>query len=300
MTGTPNPNGVLDLWGQLFLLDGGQRLGKSYYGFRSAACTPTQVGRGANMVRWTDRPGIEEVVFDMVSDCTIRHKLEDVLDMPERVITTLEVDLSPEHRAQYLQLATNAWLELEHHTVSAVNAATLLTKLLQCLSGAVYDEDGHAALIDTDRYELILDLVEQRPHTLVAFLWRHQRDQLVAEAKKRGLTYGVIDGGTPVEQRTHLVDEFQAGRLRVMFAHPQSAGHGLTLTKGTTTIWASPTWNAEHYDQLCHRIYRAGQTQRTETIHIAARDTHELEVYRRLTEKLNSMSLLLSLLGGNQ
>jgi SNF2 family DNA or RNA helicase len=297
MSGTPNPNGILDLFGQLLILDDGQRLGKSFWAFRQAACTPVQTGRGANMVKWEDRPGIEEAVFDLISDITIRHRLEDVIDMPERVITHMQVDLSPKHHAAYRRLKNDSLVDINQQTVTAINAGALIQKLLQCLSGSVYDEHGQAALVDSARYELILDLVEQRSQSIVAFLWHHQRDQLIAEARKRGLAFGVIDGETPAERRGELVNQFQAGLLRVIFAHPQPAGHGLTLTRGVATIWASPTYNAEHYKQFNHRVYRAGQTQRTETILISARDTHELKVYEALTQKLDNMNTLLQLIG---
>lgn len=298
MSGTPNPNGILDIWGQMLVLDEGQRLGSSFWSFRQTACTPVQNGPGAAHIKWVDRPGIEDAVFDLISDICIRHKLEDVVDMPENVINHMHVDLSPKHYAQYLQLQEESLLQVQDKVVTALNAGSLVQKLLQCLSGSVYDEDGNAVLVDTERYELILDLVEARSQCVVAFLWHHQKNQLIAEAKKRGITFGVIDGSVAAETRGEIVTQFQNGELRCVFAHPQSAGHGLTLTKGTTTIWASPTYNAEHFDQFNHRIYRAGQTQRTETILISARGTHEGKVYDTLNRKLDSMNTLLTLIGG--
>ena len=297
MSGTPNPNGILDIWGQMFALDDGARLGKSFWSFRQTACTPVQNGPGAAHVKWIDRPGIEDAVFDLISDICIRHKLEDVVDMPLNVVTNLHVDLSTKHYELYAQLRDESVLMTQTQTVTALNAGSLVQKLLQCLSGSVYDEYGNPVLVDTDRYELILDLVEARQQSVVAFLWHHQKDQLIAEATKRKIPFGIIDGSVSAEQRGEVVKQFQAGELRVVFAHPQSAGHGLTLTKGTTTIWASPTYNAEFYDQFNHRIYRAGQTQRTETILISARGTHEDAVYRKLDQKLDSMNTLLTLIG---
>ena len=141
-----------------------------------------------------------------------------------------------------------------------------------------------------------MELVEQRNHSLVAFNWSHERDFLVAQAEKRGIKYGVIDGSTPANKRKDIVDRMQAGQLKVVFAHPQSAGHGLTMTTATTVIWASPTYNAEHYQQFNRRIYRAGQTKRTEVIHIAAEDTWEPGVYEKLQGKLGRMENLLTIL----
>ena len=163
-----------------------------------------------------------------------------------------------------------------------------MTKLLQIASGASYfdglEGDDYAS-IDTSRYELVADLVDQRDHSVVFFNWTHQRDELVKEFKKRGITFAVIDGGTSDKARKDAVDMFQAGFYRVLLAHPQSAAHGLTLTKGTATIWASPTYNLEHFLQGNRRIYRAGQTEKTETIVIIAPGTVEDKVFNKLQEK---------------
>lgn len=297
MSGTPNPNGILDLWGQMLILDEGERLGSSFWGFRQVACTPVQNGPGAAHIKWIDRPGIEDAVFDLISDICIRHRLEDVIDMPPNVVTHMSVDLSPKLEAAYLDLQEQSLLMVEDKVVTALNAGSLVQKLLQTLSGSVYDENGEAAVIDTERTELVMDLVEARSQSVVAFIWKHQREQLIAEATKRKVPFGVIDGETPDEKRGEIVRQFQAGELRAIFAHPQSAGHGLTMTKGVATIWASPTYNAEHFKQFNHRVYRAGQKQRTETILISARGTREAQVYDTLDRKLDSMNTLLTLIG---
>jgi SNF2 family DNA or RNA helicase len=142
-----------------------------------------------------------------------------------------------------------------------------------------------------------MDLMEARRQCVVAFLWRHQREELERAAKKRGFKYAIIDGTVNDRARTEAVAALQRGELKAIFAHPRSAGHGLTLTAGTTTIWTSPTYNAEHYKQFNARIERAGQEDFTETILLCARDTIDEEVYDRLDGKLDSMQLLLDLLG---
>jgi SNF2 family DNA or RNA helicase len=119
---------------------------------------------------------------------------------------------------------------------------------------------------------------------------------MVQECEKRKIKYGVIDGSTPGHRRNDIVDRMQAGQLQVVFCHPQSAGHGLTMTTATSVIWASPTYNAEHYQQFNRRIYRAGQTKRTEVIRIAAEGTWEPDVYAKLEGKLGRMEELLTIL----
>ena len=187
-------------------------------------------------------------------------------------------------------------LYTQQGTINAVNAGARVKKLLQLLTGAIYDQEGNVLKVHDERYELIMDLVEVRKHSLVAFNWKHERDQLIEKAEKRGITYAVIDGDVNVQQRKDVVDRFQSGHIQVLFAHPQSAGHGLTLTKGTSAIWSSPTYNAEHFQQFNRRIHRAGQNLKTETILITARDTWEESVYEKLNTKMGRMENLLHVL----
>ena len=196
----------------------------------------------------------------------------------------------------YETLAEDSVLYTKQGTINAVNAGARVKKLLQLISGGVYDENGLTQYFHQDRYELVMDLIDVRNHSLVAYNWKHERDALVQLAEKRGYTYEVIDGSVPAHKRSDIVQRFQAGQIKVLFAHPQSAGHGLTLTKATTAIWCSPTYNAEHFQQFNRRIHRSGQTQKTETILIAARDTWEEQVYEKLNGKLNRMESLLTIL----
>jgi SNF2 family DNA or RNA helicase len=297
LTGTPNPNTVLDLWHQGMLLDDGYRLGNSFFKFRANVCAPVQIGPSVDMIRWEDKPGAELAVAQLLADITLRHKLEECTSIPPNHITYIQTNLSPAHRKAYDQLAKQAILAHADGDITSFNAGVLKMKLLQLCSGAIYDGEKTTHLLDTDRYNLVLDLVEARKHCLVAFNWRHQREQLVKLADNRGISFAVIDGSIPDKERIQTVAAFQAGELKVIFAHPASAAHGLTLTRGTTTIWASPVHDAEKFVQFNHRIYRTSQTEKTETILIAARDTLEPQVYAdNLNPKLNKMTSLLDML----
>lgn len=296
LSGTPNPNGICDIWHPAFLCDDGERLGRAFWGFRAQVCTPEATGPGGQYTVWKDKPHAAEIVADRLKDITFRVKLEDCLDMPEHVVTTLEVELPKKLMLQYKQLQREAVLEHESgQRISAVHAAAKAQKLLQLCAGAVYDGTGGYQVFDNSRTELALDLIEQREHSVVAFIWQHQKELLVKGAEARGIRYAVIDGSVPVKERNVIVERFHMGDLQTVFCHPQSAGHGLTLTRANTTIWVSPTPNAEFFKQFNRRIYRAGQTKRTETICIAAKDTREPEVYERLDGKLEKMDLLLDL-----
>lgn len=299
LSGTLNANGVLDIWHIAFLCDDGERLGRAFWGFRAQVCTPEATGPGGQYTQWIEKDHAREIVADRLKDIMFRVKFEDCLDVPENVTRHMAVELPQRLMAQYRQLQREAALEHESGAmITAIHAGAKAQKLLQLCSGALYDGEGGYKVFDTSRIDLTLDLIEQREQCVVAFLWHHQRDLLVEGAKKRGLRYGVIDGGTPLKEREVIVALFQSGNLDVVFAHPQSAAHGLTLTRGTTTIWPSPTSNAEWFQQFNRRIYRAGQTQRTETICISAEGTREKQVYESLDGKMLKMSELNSLLIG--
>lgn len=286
MNGTPGSNSILEIWHQMLLIDDGQRLGESFYAFRHAVCTPKQVGPAANMVKWIEKPGAAEAVAKRIEDITIRNVFEECVDIPENLTYTVPYQLSPAQRIAYNQMKQDQLAVIKNQLITAVNAATVAGKLLQVASGAVYTNEGEWVLVDTGRYDLILDLIEQRKSCVVFFLWQHQKEYLIRGAQERGITYGILDGTvTSDKQRLEVVEYFQKGLFRVIFAHPQSAAHGLTLTRGTSTIWASPTYNLDHFVQGNRRIYRSGQTERTETVLVLAEDTIEAKVYQALTEK---------------
>ena len=293
MSGTPNSNTILDIWHPTYLIDNGKRLGTRFYAFRHQACTPKFNGF-AN--EWIDKPGIEETIADRLSDISIRFALSDCIDLPDNIVRTINTKLTPNIQKQYKTLAEESVLYTKSGTVNAINAAARVKKLLQLVTGAVYDEDGVVQFVHQERYHIVMTLVAQRAHSLVAFNWKHERDALVDLANKEGITYDIIDGTVPAEKRKNIVARYQAGQIRVLFCHPQSASHGLTLTRANTVIWCSPTYNAEHYQQFNQRIYRAGQTQKTETILIQARNTWEPEVYKKLNTKLGRMENLLHIL----
>ena len=293
MSGTPNSNTILDIWHPTFLIDDGKRLGARFYAFRHQVCTPKFNGF-AN--EWIDKPGIEETVADRLSDISIRFALSDCMDLPDNIVRTINTKLTPNIQKQYKVLAEESVLYTKSGTVNAINAAARVKKLLQLVTGAVYDEDGVVQFVHQERYDIVMTLVAQRAHSLVAFNWKHERDALIELANKEGITYELIDGSVPAQKRKDIVARYQAGQIKVLFCHPQSASHGLTLTRASTVIWCSPTYNAEHFQQFNQRIYRAGQTQKPETILIQARNTWEPEVYKKLNTKLGRMENLLHIL----
>lgn len=291
MNGAPNTNTITDLWNQAHVVDDGQRLGTSFYSFRSAVSIPKQVGPSANMVKWVDREGAEDQVHALLKDITVRNKLEG---LPENREYAVSYYPKAAQLSNYLKMEKDAVIRLKTGEIAAINAASVVTKLLQIASGAVYDEHGEYHIVDTSRYEMIADMVEARKHSIVFFLWKHQRDMLIEEFKSRGLTHMVVDGDvTSDKKRNESIQEYQSGMYRVGLLHPKSAAHGLTLTRGTATVWASPTYDQSWWVQGNHRIFRKGQTEKTETISVLAEGTIERKVYDRRAEKgINMQSLL--------
>lgn len=289
MTATPSSNGICDVWHQVALLDNGKRLGGSFYGFRNSVCTPIQVGRIAQAVKWVDKEGAEEAVYGLIQDIVIRHRFEECVDIPATHIYTVEYELTPKQRKAYNDMAEASVLVTGKAgkgkpapVMTAVNAAAVQTKLCQIASGAVYDNDGKPHLIDTSRYESILDMCEVRKHPLVFFFWQHQRDALVKEAETRGMTFCVLDGNATDRERTAMITRYQLGEFDVMFAHPKSAAHGLTLTAGTSTIWSGPTPDLEWFKQGNKRQARIGQKRKTEVVVCLAKDTLEERIYNEI------------------
>jgi len=296
MSGTINGNSILDVWHPMYILDDGHRLGKNFFQFRARNTNRIQVGPRAEMCKWEEKPEAISNVASLISDITIRHQFEDCIDIPPHSEHYIYVDLPPKLLKIYSDFQDESILLTTKGVVNAVHAGARVRKLLQLVTGAVYDEFGDVHLVHTERYALVMDLVAARQHSLVAFNWKHERDQLIKLAESQGITYAVIDGQVPIHKREQIVDEFQAGEYQVLFAHPQAAAHGLTLTKAVTTIWSSPSYNAEHFQQFNRRIYRAGQTMKTETIMVAANNTWETDVYEKLGGKLERMEHLLEIL----
>lgn len=297
MSGTPNPNSVMELWHPALILDDGARLGTSYFRLRAQVQAPKQIGPSPQHVQWEDKPGATQAVNEQLADITIRHKFEDVMThVPANHKHVVKFDLSPKARKIYAKLEADCIAAFDDKAVTAIHAAALRTKLLQVASGAVYDggEDSSYALIDDTRYDLIADMLEEREHTVVFFNWRHQRIELERVLAARKISYALIDGSvTKKGARETIVSDYQAGKYQAILLHPRTGAHGLTLTRGTTTIFCSPIYEADLMEQGLARIYRGSQDKVTDTIFIEANATVEQKVYARLNDKAANMADLL-------
>ena len=303
MSGTARGNKLTDIWHQAYILDDGKRLGNSFFKFRAASCDPVQRGPGAAMVEWVERPGAAEAVATLLSDISIRHELERCADIPDNHQYTVAHKLPRKLQKVYNEMEMASVAEFKGKIISAPNAAVVANKLLQIASGAVYapqDEEGEGSyqLLDNSRYNLIGDLIEEREHSIVFFHWRHQRDELMRVCQARNIPFCLYDGSVSDKTRAQVKKDYQAGFYQVMLAHPKSAGHGLTLTRGTATIWASPTHNHELFQQGLQRVYRNTQKQKTENIIIVAPGTVDEFALARCLDRGIKATELHAYLGG--
>ena len=303
LSGTPAPRSITDIWHQVKLVDDDNLLPTSFFAFRNSVCTPVQKGNHPQAIAWEDKEGAPEAVFGLIAPITVRHVFDDVVKIPERSIIPRYYDLPPKAAKAYHEMAARQVIasvgdKKRLATISAVNAAVLRGKLLQIASGAAYadrDSETPQIVFDTGRYELVMDLALEQPHSLAMFLWAHQRDELVREAKNRKLAYEVIDGNTSDNERLSIARHYQAGAFDVLLAHPQTVAHGLTLTAGTSTIWASPTDNTEWWLQGSRRQARRGQTKQTRVVTVMARGTVDELAYENCITKKDRQDGLLDL-----
>lgn len=298
LTGTPTSNSITDIWHQALILDEGQRLGTSFVKFRDVVCKPTYENPNQpNWVKWVDKPEARASVAQILGDVTIRHKFHVVMpQVPKGSEHFVYYKPSAKLMALYNQLKEEAIVALKEGTVDAVNAAVLRGKLLQMASGAIYGQMGKVHDVDPGRNELIADLVKEREHSIVFYNWDHQRAALAKLLDARKIPWTEITRHTKDTERGAIVKAYQAGEFQTMLMHPQTGAHGLTLTRGTATIWCSPTDRADLLKQGLHRILRGGQTKETENVMVSATGTIEEQVYKRTNTKRDAMVELMEML----
>jgi SNF2 family DNA or RNA helicase len=284
LTGTPAPNSLLDLWPQMYLMDMGRRLGRFIGGYRDRYFVPDKRNREI-IYSYKPREGAEESIYEQISDICISMKAVDYLDMPERIDNCIEVKMSPAERELYDGFQRDMILRLGNTVLDAVNAAALSGKLLQMANGAVYAEDGKVLPIHDRKLDALEDLVEAangKP-LLVAYWYKHDLQRIKARFK----IARCID-------TSRDIDDWNAGKISLGLIHPASAGHGLNLQDGgSTIIWFGLTWSLELYQQLNARLWRQGQKHTVVIHHIITKGTHDEDVMKALEQKDTRQSALI-------
>ena len=295
LTGTPSSNGLMDLWAEYKLLDMGERLGRFIGGYRGRFFTPDK--RNQQIVfSYKPQPGAEEHIYRLVSDITISMKSTDYLKMPECVINEVPVTLSEDEMELYRTMKDDLILNLDDGDVDAVNAAALAGKLSQMANGAVYDENGNAVHIHDRKLDALEDLIEAangKP-VLVAYWFKHDLERIEKRLHELHIPFSKLD--TP-----DSITRWNRGELPVALVHPASAGHGLNLQSGgSTLIWFGLTWSLELYQQTNARLWRQGQTAVTVVIHhIITKGTIDRDIMAALRRKDKTQSALIAAVKAN-
>ena len=291
LTGTPTSNGLMDLWAEIGILDGGERLGRFIGRFRDAYFKAGAMNPQTGVVfSYIPRPGAEEQIYERISDITISMKALDYLDMPECVYVNHEVEMSKPERKLYDQLKTDLIIPTEDGDIDARNAAALSNKLLQMSNGAVYDENGDARVIHSRKLEMLDDLIESAngQPVLIAYWFKHDRARI--------LDHLIEAGYDPRDIReSGDIKDWNAGKIPVALIHPAGAGHGLNIQDGGhILIWFGLTWSLELYQQTNARLWRQGQSNTVTIHHIMTKDTVDEDVIAGLEAKDVTQEKLIS------
>ena len=286
LTGTPASNSLIELWAEIGILDGGQRLGRFIGRFRESYFKPGSMNPSTGVVfSYVPRPGAEEKIYDRISDITISMKAMDYLEMPECVYVNHEVEMSAAERKLYEQLKTDLIIPLEDGDIDAANAASLSNKLLQMSNGAVYDENKEVRPLHDHKLEMLEDLIESAngQPVLIAYWFKHDRTRIIEHLEKAGYKFGLTLRDIRDSEDIRL---WNKGSVPVALIHPASAGHGLNIQSGGhVLIWFGLTWSLELYQQTNARLWRQGQQETVTIHHIVTKDTVDEDVLAALASK---------------
>lgn len=283
LTGTPSPNGLDDLWAQIFLLDGGERLGKRYTWFRERYFQPDKRGADGMVYSYEAKPGSEQGILEKISDICISMKAEDYLQLPDITYHEIPVEMDPKARKAYTDLEREMVLQLpeDEDDISVTSAAALSNKLLQLANGAIYDEDRNVHEIHNCKIEAFMELIEslQGKPALVFYNYQHDRTRILKALEKTGLR--VRELKTPQDE-----DDWNARKIDILLTHPASSAYGLNLQQGGNhVIWFGLTWNYELYTQANKRLHRQGQTDKVIIHHLICTGTRDEDVMQALQRK---------------
>lgn len=284
LTGTPAPNGLHDLWAQLYLLDQGERLGKTITGYRDRYFIPGR-SNGHVVYEWKQKKEAESRVYEQISDICVSMSAEDWLDLPERIERTVAIPMSPDSKAKYKKLEKDLLLEFEDSDVTADTAAVLSNKLLQLANGAIYDENRDVQHVHDAKLDALEDLIEAANGNPILCFYTYKHD--LSRIQER------FPSAVKLES-TEDIAKWNKGEIPLLLTHPASAGHGLNLQDGGhNVVWFGLTWSLELYQQANARLDRQGQTERVVVHHLVSEGTLDETVIQRLADKTAGQDALL-------
>ena len=278
LTGTPSPNGLMDLWSQIELLDRGQRLGRTLTTYRSRYFTPGR-HNGHVVYEWKPKPGAREAITEAISDICLSMKAEDYLDLPDLITAGTDIVLTDQERKGYDVFEREQLMQVDETEIEAVTAAALTNKLLQYSGGAVYDSEHEWHEVGRSKLEALADLVEAADEpVLVFYAYQHELSRILAELAD---WEPVVFKGEP-----DILERWNKREIRVLLCHPASVAFGLNMQQGGRVIvWYTPTWNLELYQQANARLYRQGQDRPVLLYHLVALGTMDERVMSALSGK---------------
>lgn len=293
LTGTPTPKGLPDLWSQIYLMDRGERLGRTLGAFRSAYLKPGMMN-GYTVYSWNVQPGADKRIQAKIADICMSIDEKEYATLPDLQMIDWPVDLKGDLK-KYKAFKREMVLELgDDDQVLASNAGALLGKLLQYTSGQIYTDDHETATLNNHKLEALTELMESANHepVLVFYWFKHEKDRIMKHLTSKGFT------GRAMEDKDDI-KLWNEGRLDFLLLQPSSAGHGLNLQQGGhLAIWYSlPNWNLELYQQANARIYRQGQLNKVVIYHLLAKGTVDQDMLKALKSKEVTQRDLLEALG---
>jgi len=284
LTGTPAPNGLMDLWPQIYLLDQGRRLGKNITGYRNRYFYPAKMN-GHIVYAYEPKEGAEAAIHKQIGDITVSMKAEDYLELPEKIINDIYIPLENKIMAKYDELERQQIMELDGEIITALQAAAVYNKLLQMANGSIYDDEKNVIELHDQKIEALKGIIEeaQGHPVLVFYNFKHDYTKLMKAFPKAQTLTGSAD-----------IREWNSGNIDLLLAQPASMGHGLNIQAGGHIIvWYGLNWSLELYQQANARLYRQGQKQNVIIHRLIAKGTVDEEVIRRLESKDTTQNSLM-------
>lgn len=273
LTGTPSPNGLLDLWSQAYLIDYGQSLGKTMSAYKQRFFESDYMGYS-----FKPKASSQAIIENLMRSYTLSMQAEDYLELPDRIDLIESIDLTPAVLAQYKEFEKNLFMEVDKETIEAINAAVLANKMIQFSNGAMYtDIYKNWIEIHTAKIDALAEIIELNDEPiLVAYNFKSDLERL-----QLNFPTGVV-----LDTDDETIRRWNKGQTKLLFAHPQSASHGLNLQHGgSLVVWFSLNWNLEYYQQFNARLHRQGQTKPVRIVHLVVNDTIDERVIKVLGEK---------------
>jgi len=291
LTGTPAPNGLVDLWAQIYLLDQGERLGKFITHFRARYLEPDKRSQ-TQIFSYKPKQGSEEAIHEAISDICLSMKADDYLDLPDLIYNTIPVVLDSKAQKAYETLEKEMLLSIDETEIDVASAAALTNKLAQLSNGAVYDTERNVKEIHTCKLEAFSELIEglQGKSALVFYNFQHDRDRIIKMLSKTKLRVRQLK--TKQEE-----DDWNAGEIDILLAHPASAAYGLNLQDGgNNVVWFGLNWSLELYEQANKRLHRQGQKDKVFIHHLVVQESVDVGILKALEGKSDIQGALMEAL----